>query len=123
LRQACGGDDVLRSEIESLLSSFDGATTFLEDSPAADLLSAQSHTMPAPRPHRKTTGDREDEDGCRQRLRMPTDELLTAVENRRFPGSNGQARQVPLDILRKLSSGANETGVEKESIAYSARLC
>src|SRR5271170_5676496 len=45
LRQACGGDDVLRSEIESLLSSFDGAATFLEDSPAADLLSAQSRTM------------------------------------------------------------------------------
>jgi hypothetical protein len=42
LRQACGGDDVLRSEIESLLSSFDGATNFLEDSPAADLLSAQA---------------------------------------------------------------------------------
>ena len=45
LRQACGGDDALRSEIESLLSSFDGAATFLEDSPAADLLSAQSRTM------------------------------------------------------------------------------
>ena len=45
LRQACGGDDVLRSEIESLLSSFDGAATFLEDSPAADLLCAQSRTM------------------------------------------------------------------------------
>jgi len=45
LRQACGDDDVLRSEIESLLSSFDGAATFLEDSPAADLLSAQSRTM------------------------------------------------------------------------------
>jgi eukaryotic-like serine/threonine-protein kinase len=45
LRQACGDDDVLRSEIESLLSSFDGATTFLEDSPGADLLSAQSRTM------------------------------------------------------------------------------
>jgi serine/threonine protein kinase/Tfp pilus assembly protein PilF/TolB-like protein len=45
LRQACGDDDVLRSEIESLLSSFDGAATFLEDSPAADLLSTQSRTM------------------------------------------------------------------------------
>jgi len=42
LRQACAGDDSLRTEIESLLSSFDGATTFLEDCPAADLLSAQS---------------------------------------------------------------------------------
>jgi serine/threonine protein kinase/Tfp pilus assembly protein PilF len=41
LRQACGGDDALRTEIESLLSSFDGAATFLEDCPAADLLSAQ----------------------------------------------------------------------------------
>ena len=45
LRQACGDDDSLRNEIESLLSSFDGAPTFLEDSPAADLLSAQSHAM------------------------------------------------------------------------------
>jgi eukaryotic-like serine/threonine-protein kinase len=45
LRQACAGDDSLRTEIESLLSSFDGATTFLEDCPAADLLSAQSHAM------------------------------------------------------------------------------
>ena len=45
LRQACGGDDSLRTEIESLLSSFDGAATFLEDCPAADLLSAQSRAM------------------------------------------------------------------------------
>jgi eukaryotic-like serine/threonine-protein kinase len=45
LRQACEGDDFLRSEIESLLSSFDGASTFLEDCPAADLLSAQPRTM------------------------------------------------------------------------------
>ena len=29
LRQACAGDDSLRSEIESLLSSFDGAAPFL----------------------------------------------------------------------------------------------
>ena len=42
LRQACAGNDSLRSEIESLLSSFDGAATFLEDCPAADLVSAQS---------------------------------------------------------------------------------
>ena len=41
LRQACAGDDSLRAEIESLLSSFDGASTFLEECPAADLLSAQ----------------------------------------------------------------------------------
>ena len=45
LLQACAGDDSLRTEIESLLSSFDGAPSFLEDCPAADLLSAQSHGM------------------------------------------------------------------------------
>src|SRR5271170_2775845 len=45
LREACAGDDSLRTEIESLLSSFDGASTFLEDCPAADLLSAQSRAM------------------------------------------------------------------------------
>jgi serine/threonine protein kinase/tetratricopeptide (TPR) repeat protein len=45
LRQACAGDDSLRSEIESLLSSFDGTATFLEDCPAADLLSAQSRAI------------------------------------------------------------------------------
>jgi eukaryotic-like serine/threonine-protein kinase len=45
LRQACAGDDSLRAEIESLLSSFDGAPTFLEDSPAADCLSAASRGM------------------------------------------------------------------------------
>ena len=38
LRQACGDDEALRAEIESLLSSFYGASTFLEHSPAADLL-------------------------------------------------------------------------------------
>jgi serine/threonine protein kinase/tetratricopeptide (TPR) repeat protein len=45
LRKACAGDDSLRTEIESLLSSFDGAATFLEGCPAADLLSAQSRAM------------------------------------------------------------------------------
>jgi len=45
LRQACAGDDSLRSEIESLLSSFDGASAFLEDCPAADLASVQSHAI------------------------------------------------------------------------------
>ena len=45
LREACSGDDSLRTEIESLLASFDGAATFLEDSPAADLMSAQSHAI------------------------------------------------------------------------------
>ncbi len=45
LRQACAGDDSLRTEIESLLSSFDGASIFLEDCPAAGLLSAQSRAM------------------------------------------------------------------------------
>jgi serine/threonine protein kinase/tetratricopeptide (TPR) repeat protein len=45
LREACAGDDSLRAEIESLLSSFDGADTFLEDCPAADLLSEQSRAI------------------------------------------------------------------------------
>jgi serine/threonine protein kinase/tetratricopeptide (TPR) repeat protein len=45
LRQACAGDDSLRTEIESLLSSFDGAATFLEDCPAADLVSAQPRVV------------------------------------------------------------------------------
>ena len=45
LVQACAGDDSLRTEVESLLSSFDGAATFLEDCPAADLLSAQSRAI------------------------------------------------------------------------------
>jgi serine/threonine protein kinase/tetratricopeptide (TPR) repeat protein len=45
LLQACAGDDSLRTEIESLLSSFDGAATFLEDCPAADLFSAQSRAL------------------------------------------------------------------------------
>jgi serine/threonine-protein kinase len=45
LRRACGDDVSLRNEIESLLSSFDGDPNFLEDSPAVDLLSAQSHAM------------------------------------------------------------------------------
>ena len=45
LRQACGADDSLRAEIESLLSSFDDAPTFLEDCPAADLLSARSSAI------------------------------------------------------------------------------
>ncbi|MGA8149524.1 MAG: protein kinase [Terriglobales bacterium] len=45
LRQACAGDDSLRTEIESLLSSYDGAATFLENCPAAELLSAQSSAI------------------------------------------------------------------------------
>jgi serine/threonine protein kinase/tetratricopeptide (TPR) repeat protein len=45
LRQACAGDDSLLTEVESLLSSFDGAPTFLEDCPAANLLSAQSRAI------------------------------------------------------------------------------
>ena len=49
LRDACAGDDSLRNEVESLLSSFDGADTFLEDCPVADLLSAQSRAMPGRR--------------------------------------------------------------------------
>jgi eukaryotic-like serine/threonine-protein kinase len=45
LRQACAGDERLRAEIESLLASLDGAGTFLEDCPAADLLSEQSQAI------------------------------------------------------------------------------
>ncbi len=45
LRQACGDNNALRSEVESLLSSFDGAASFLEDSPTADLFSARFRTM------------------------------------------------------------------------------
>jgi serine/threonine protein kinase/predicted Zn-dependent protease len=45
LRQACAGDDRLRVEVESLLSSFDDADTFLEDCPAADLLTKQSRAI------------------------------------------------------------------------------
>jgi len=41
LDQACAGDHSLRTEVESLLASFDGTATFLEDSPAADLLAAR----------------------------------------------------------------------------------
>ena len=44
LLEACGGDDALRAEIESLLSSFDSAATFLEDCPAAYLFT-QSRAM------------------------------------------------------------------------------
>jgi len=45
LREACAGDDSLRAEVESLLSSFDSAPTFLEDSPAADLASVTSRAL------------------------------------------------------------------------------
>jgi serine/threonine protein kinase/Flp pilus assembly protein TadD len=45
LRKACAGDDSLLAEVESLLSSFDSAPTFLEDSPAAGLASAQSRAL------------------------------------------------------------------------------
>src|SRR5208282_1651186 len=45
LREACAGDESLRAEVESLLSSFDGASTFLEDCPAADLLSSESRPI------------------------------------------------------------------------------
>jgi len=45
LREACGGDDTLRAEVESLLSSFDNAPTFLEDSPASDVVSAQASAL------------------------------------------------------------------------------
>lgn len=45
LREVCAGDDALRAEVESLLSSFDSAPTFLEDSPASYLVSPQSQTL------------------------------------------------------------------------------
>ncbi len=45
LREACAGDDALRAEVESLLSSYDSAPAFLEDPAAADLLSAQSRDV------------------------------------------------------------------------------
>lgn len=45
LRQACEGDDALHAEIESLLTSFDGASNFLEECPATDLLSAQAQLL------------------------------------------------------------------------------
>ncbi len=45
LREACAGDESLRTEVESLLASFDSAPTFLENSPAADLVSAQSRAL------------------------------------------------------------------------------
>ena len=48
LCQACAGDDSLRTEIESLLSSFDGTATFLEDCPAADLLSGADAVFQVP---------------------------------------------------------------------------
>jgi hypothetical protein len=44
-REACAGDDSPRAEVESLLSSFDSAPTFLEDSPAADLASVRSRAL------------------------------------------------------------------------------
>jgi len=42
LREACAGDDSLRAEVESLLSSFDSASAFLEDSPVNDIVATQS---------------------------------------------------------------------------------
>jgi serine/threonine protein kinase/tetratricopeptide (TPR) repeat protein len=45
LLRACAGDDSLRAEVESLLSSFEDASNFLEDCPAADLFSVQSRAM------------------------------------------------------------------------------
>jgi eukaryotic-like serine/threonine-protein kinase len=43
LRQACGQDDSLRAEIESLLSSYE--TSFLEQSPAGDVLQSPSNAV------------------------------------------------------------------------------
>jgi len=45
VRQACGDDEGLLAEIESLLESHDAADTLLEDSPAASLFSGHASTM------------------------------------------------------------------------------
>jgi len=43
VRQACGQDDALRAEVESLLCGYD--TSFLENSPASEFISISSETM------------------------------------------------------------------------------
>jgi serine/threonine protein kinase/tetratricopeptide (TPR) repeat protein len=45
VRQACGGDQALKAEVESLLAHFDGADSLLENSPAANLLSMHPVAM------------------------------------------------------------------------------
>ena len=45
LRQACGSDDSLRAEVESLLSCYSHADSCLEDSPAVNLFSTLSSVM------------------------------------------------------------------------------
>ncbi|MGZ4732312.1 MAG: hypothetical protein ACXVZH_09230, partial [Terriglobales bacterium] len=41
IRKACGEDEKLRAEVESLASHYNGADSLLENSPAANLLSFQ----------------------------------------------------------------------------------
>ncbi len=45
IRQACGGDEVLRAEVESLASHHEGADSLLENSPAASLFFFQPDAM------------------------------------------------------------------------------
>jgi serine/threonine protein kinase/tetratricopeptide (TPR) repeat protein/TolB-like protein len=45
VEQACAGDEALRSEIESLLSNYEGDQCFLEESPASELSSARTQRM------------------------------------------------------------------------------
>jgi len=45
LKQACAGDDALRSEVESLLANYQKEQSFLEKSPASDLWSARNQSM------------------------------------------------------------------------------
>src|SRR5206468_2232849 len=45
VRQACGGDEALLQEVESLLSRHDAADSLLENSPAAYAFSFPSGTM------------------------------------------------------------------------------
>jgi len=45
LKQACAGDDALRSEVESLLASYQQGESFLEESPAGDLVASRTQSM------------------------------------------------------------------------------
>jgi len=45
LREACGQDDELRAEVESLLSNYDGADSLLEESPVAKVFSFPAKVM------------------------------------------------------------------------------
>ena len=45
IREACGGDDALRAEVESLASHHEDADSLLENSPATSLFFFQPDTM------------------------------------------------------------------------------